>query len=247
MESREIARQPEAAKEAGTGIYPRLNPAYWDDHLLGAGETERKPGKIESHRAMLFSVNAIKKACSTGLPTWPIKSYEDGQVFPLEEYAPGTMVVFNRERIARDNNSNRPADMNDYRGQALPEHPVNLELDLANQYLKRYGVRHLAGGELVYSDAVCIGVVSKNILGRKILAGIHGGSVVKDRRTGRINVPLLDQVAEPVIKVGKVNHYGKKLGSTEECLTRVNALEVRALGKPAVKSFYIPGPLHWNS
>ena len=247
MESREIERQPEAAEETATVISPYLNPAYWDDHRLGVGELAREPGKIESQRAMLFSVNAIKRACSNGLPTWPIKSYKEGQVFPLEEYEPGTMVVFNREKIGRDNNLNRPVDMSNYRDQDLPERPVNLELDLTSQYLKKHGTWYLSGGELQYWDTVYIGVISKNILGRKILASIHGGSVIKERRDGRITVPLLDQVAEPVIEVGAVNHYGKKLGSTEECLTRVNALEVRALGKPATKSFFFPGPLRWHS
>jgi hypothetical protein len=235
----------ESAPDPGVISYGHFNPTYWDGHALGQGEVERPPVAVQDPRALLLAFSSIRSAFKEGC-LLSGDSYSQQKEFYAEEFPAGTVVMFGREKVQSVSSARKP-NMLKLLGAELPERPTALDINPVNHYGTASTSRRVEG--IVYSYGVNVGVVSQDLLGRKLLAGVSGNNLNTSwlgsiKLSGRV----LEQVQEaPVLRVGQVKHHGKKLGDYSETLARINSIEVRKRGSRATRSIFFPKPIVLDS
>lgn len=211
--------------ESDPRLRPYLNPAYWDGHMIADGQPT--PLDPESFTGPAFGATArfAKRALRDRLALMhthlPVQVYRNGDTFDPEEWAIGTVALFDREVLrTRKGRSFDPAA---YTSLEVPARPTDLRLHL----------RYDASGTVSYADdALDItywrtmewGVVSPTKEGRKAFQRVSttmAGIVAP----GRIAAgPFLPQTVP--INVGATRHtiYG------DDRLNRTNILHICMVG-----------------
>ncbi|HEX5456219.1 MAG TPA: hypothetical protein VFW77_02525 [Candidatus Saccharimonadales bacterium] len=238
------------AEEISGELLPRLNPNYWDGHVLGDDSGE-KPEAPVSTVSQVDAMYALEAALKWGSADGSLKFFEEGDAFGSgdtfvsEENEPGTVVMLNKEELFRARRAGPYADMTWFLRGDMPEPPSSLDIDFSQMSLFRSEGDDVEDAGIIYYNAVRLGIVAPDHEGHSRLYSVsHScanrdfwsddqvvlgavGNLVRGGRTllGR----RVTSVVEPEpLTVGEVRHYSGRRPEDER-LERVNILVATAM------------------
>lgn len=238
------------ATEIPGEILPRLDPEYWDGHVLGddSGEKPLEPVSGQSHMDALYQLDqALTRESVDGA----LESLEEGEglntgdTFASGEHEPGTVVILRKEELFRERGIGPYADMAQLGQDTQPEPPTDLTIDFSKPSLFRCEGDDVKGAGIIYYSAVRLGIVAPDHHGRNRLYTVSHSCANRDFwNEDRITLGALSNIARrghnPVgrrvgsvveperFTIGEVRHYSGRRPEDER-LERVNILVATAV------------------
>ena len=209
-------------------ITPRLNPAYWDGHSFGVGDTSRELHPyttVRGARAAAFLLQDHILGSKHVLDSTP---FEVGETFDVSDHEPGTIVVWQHEDLHAHGRAGH-LDPQDFLDVEIPAKPALYEDDLLSD-----GVR------FCYFTKPVIGAIAKSgIRRRNVLYGSFLTDIIRhDVPSPHVHIEGDILVSSPKLAVGKVNHlFVERSGLEPEAINRVTELRVYTPHKRQTKTF----------
>lgn len=186
-------------------LTPYLNPAYWDGHMLGDGQTTAPHPDaylVSAHNARLarFTRKALKEKLGAMHTYFPLQTFGTDELFDAEGFAPGTVTLFDTE-VLWYKKAGDPPNLAQHATE-IPERPTDLA-----PHLDAWGSAYVCHGDaelgVKYSRSIRWGVIVQDDE-RKGLFAISTTATSK-LPSGRVVLDSL--VPHPVpIEVGKTHH-----------------------------------------
>lgn len=210
--------------ETAEALRPYLNPEYWGGHAIGDGKITGAWPSIVGDRGAWQAKRAMQDRLGLMEKVVPVKTYVEGQTFDANDYELRTIVLFREESLMGPaeelgKNAKSLAD-----AEILPR-PVDVPSTVDGTNTAR-GIRD---GKLGYSSDARWGIVGLNEDREKVLHTVSAQSVRK-LGAGRIAIGSVLSIRPGLIDIGETEHYKSRNG--RDRLTRINLLDVVALGEP---------------
>jgi hypothetical protein len=212
-------------------LMPYLNPEYWNGHTIGYGQPiEPWPSQPPLRPGLSRSKKAIHERLANMEKAIPIETYNDSQVFDVNNYDPGTIVIL-REEDLRGYPGQLNIDIDNLKQQSLPQRPF----DVSPSFGRASTTETISDGEITYFTAATWGIVVASRKDKKALHTVSTGLVDRlDSEKMLVAIPWLLATQTP-IEIGETRHYaGTRHAGTKntvEWLQRINILDVVAYGK----------------
>lgn len=212
--------------ESSQALQTYLNPDYWGGHSIGhGGPLKEWPEMPMFGRALRHSVLALKGRIALMKKVVPIETYNDSQVFDVEQQELGTVVIFRVESLF-GHPGKLEVDMESLEEQPLPVRPFDVSPSFGQE--ASTGEVISDGSAATYLSIAKWGIVGTSKKRHKALY-TAGTAAVSKREDGRVLLSNLDTLQAPVV-IGETRHYiGGKYG--HEKLERINVLDVVACGE----------------
>lgn len=213
-----------AGIESAEALRPYLNPEYWGGHSIGDGKITGAWPSIVGDRGAWQAKRAMQDRLGLMEKIVPIKTYVKGQTFDANDYELRTIVLFREESLMGSLKELNKKAKSLVDTEVLPR-PVDVPSTVGSPNTA-WGVRD---GGLGYSSDARWGIVGLNEDGEKVLHTVSAKSV-RQLGAGRIAIGSVLGMRPGIIDIGETEHYESRNGSDR--LTRVNLLDVVALGEP---------------
>lgn len=206
-------------------LIPLLNPAYWDGHSLGHGETaSEQPRDYAGIRIPRPIRRLFEARIATMERIVPIETIHAGEDFDAANYNEGAVVMFREEQL-RGDASQLDIDMEAFEGSEIPQRPTEFSLGLGFESSRSEFLR--AAG-LTYTNKVYCGMVGESRDDGNV---VYASSAFSINRFGGGRVITAGAAwfsyRQPM-RVGETTHTRT---DDKELLQRVNLLEVVAYGE----------------
>lgn len=220
-----------------------LNRNYWDGHWPGEGdpETVAAYSRVAGNNLQQTFVKDLERIVPA-VPQRPLAIYRPGDSFRLDEHPPGTVVIFERETLMRDDESTPPVNRAELPSQPLEHRPTaRLARQLLRQRQLSFTPHIVRSGGWVYEDVARYGEVLLNSRHQPRLVTLPSSHVQKPPKldatdwmegkpgTVEVNGEIRPRLETDPIEVGEVRvQHGKNW--RRQRLSRVNVLKVVSYG-----------------
>ena len=207
-------------------LYPYLNRAYWDGHMIGDGEPAPEPDADTYVGPQFgysrFAAKSLRAYLENGSRYFPLTRFSTGEVFNPNDWNPGTIVLFDRESLTA-HSVPEGFDAAEYEGLPLPAKPTNLSPQIVRygNYVKTSTIYKDEAAGLQYMRSLRWGVVMPPRDGRQGLHQIPSFGVLEGSQGRIVTAAFLTE--EVPIRIGAVR-------PGNDFLRRTNALEVCSYG-----------------
>lgn len=169
-----------------------------------------------------FAIHTLRERLAAMHTYWPIRTFNKGQAFDPQEWAPGSVTLFDNEKLMpRGQKRGVLIDPTTYASLELPDRPTDLHPNLGRE---EYGMTLIDDNEMgvAYIRSIRWGVVVPTETGRNGLFATSVSDTFK-KFSGNISVGVVHSLRVP-IAVGETAHL------PSGALSRTNILAVCLVG-----------------